>query len=255
MQLGKFHHVGLISERPRAGEIFNAGTGVWVTDPGRDRHAIEWLRFSPESAGNWGPLSESPHVCFEVDDIDSAIEGQNVLFGPFDYVEGKVRAAFISHQGAYIEFIQYLVPGIDLWEELRKIELATRAAEAAAAAEGAPFDAAALLAIVDRKQTDAYLSHYSEDASFTFGNNPPAVGHRAIRTLVDGIFTKLDSLSHDGLETHVTGDGNVVISSGVVTYTRRDGVRKSYPFSGTYKLQNGKIKNYQSYIDSHDLFD
>lgn len=58
---------------------------------------------------------------------------------------------------------------------------------------------------------------------------------------------------------HRTGVGsaqaNVVVSSGVVTYTRRDGVRKSYPFSGTYKLRDGKIKDYQSYIDSHDLFD
>ncbi|OXS52874.1 hypothetical protein B1A99_32285 [Cohnella sp. CIP 111063] len=243
----KFNHIGLVTDQPRRGEIFNAGTGVWVTDPGQDRYAIEWLRFSPESAGNWGPLSSNPHICFEVDNIEAAVRGHQVLYEPFDYIAGKVRAAFVVHDGACIEFIQYLVPGIDLWEELRK--------QASASPQPGPFNAEELLAIVDRQDTKAYLEHYWEDASFTFANLPPAVGREAIRGLVDGIFSKVTSLSHDRLETYVVDDGRIVVSSGVVTYTRHDGVRKSYPFSGTYKLEGGKIKQYQSYIDSHDLFD
>jgi hypothetical protein len=117
----RFNHIGLISDQPRAGEIFNPGTGVYVTDPQDSPYAIEWLRFSPEAAQQWGPLAVEPHICFEVDDIEAAVAGRELLYAPFDYIDGIVRAAFIVADGAYVEFIQYLRPDQrDLWALLRQ---------------------------------------------------------------------------------------------------------------------------------------
>ena len=47
-----------------------------------------------------------PHVAFEVDDLDAALEGQAVIFPPGAPSEG-VRAAMIVHNGAPIELITF----------------------------------------------------------------------------------------------------------------------------------------------------
>jgi len=66
---------------------------------------IEWMRFEPDC-----PLPELvktvPHVAFEVDDLDAALVGQEVLIPPNKPSEG-VRVAFIVHDGAPVEFLEF----------------------------------------------------------------------------------------------------------------------------------------------------
>jgi hypothetical protein len=45
------------------------------------------------------------HVAFEVDDLEAAIRGKNVIISPNEPSEG-VRVAFIEEAGAPIEFLQ-----------------------------------------------------------------------------------------------------------------------------------------------------
>ena len=45
------------------------------------------------------------HVAFEVDDLEAAIRGKNVIISPNEPSEG-VRVAFIEAVGAPIEFLQ-----------------------------------------------------------------------------------------------------------------------------------------------------
>jgi hypothetical protein len=47
-----------------------------------------------------------PHLAFEVDDLDRAIEGKQVIIEPNSPSEG-VRVAFILAEGVPIEFIEY----------------------------------------------------------------------------------------------------------------------------------------------------
>jgi hypothetical protein len=63
------------------------------------------MRFEPDS-----PLPELvktvPHVAFEVDNLEVAIQGKEVLIPPNSPSEGII-VAFIIDNGAPIEFIQF----------------------------------------------------------------------------------------------------------------------------------------------------
>ena len=47
-----------------------------------------------------------PHVAFEVDDLEAALEGHEVIIEPNSPSEG-VRVAFIMKDGAVFEFMQF----------------------------------------------------------------------------------------------------------------------------------------------------
>jgi hypothetical protein len=69
-------------------------------------YGIEWMRYEAGS-----PVHELvkrvPHVAFEVDDLDEALEGKTVLSLPGSPSEG-VRTAMIVEDGCPIELIQFV---------------------------------------------------------------------------------------------------------------------------------------------------
>jgi hypothetical protein len=68
-------------------------------------YGIEWMRFEPDSP--LPPLVRTvPHVAFEVDDLDEALEGKVVLSPPGAPSAG-VRAAMIVDDGCPIELIEF----------------------------------------------------------------------------------------------------------------------------------------------------
>lgn len=104
----RFHHVGVVTDRPQPGEIYVAATKVHVTNPADHPHRIEYLRFEPDSPVT-GPVRDQPHVAFAVDDLESEIRGEHVLLGPFRAMEG-LRVVFVLKDGAVFEFMQFDAP-------------------------------------------------------------------------------------------------------------------------------------------------
>jgi hypothetical protein len=100
----KYSHVGIptTAEKNWAGYLDDGK--VHYSDFENDPYGLEWLKFDTDS-----PMPEVmrnvPHVAFEVDDLNAAIEGKEVLLEPFCPFEG-LRCAFILHNGAPIEFMQ-----------------------------------------------------------------------------------------------------------------------------------------------------
>lgn len=108
-QLGwRFHHVGIPTTVVHPGENHLEALGLHVSGFGDSPYGIEWMRFDEDS-----PLHELirtvPHVAFEVDDLDAALEGQHVIHPPGSPSEG-VRAAMIVHDGAPVELISFRAP-------------------------------------------------------------------------------------------------------------------------------------------------
>jgi hypothetical protein len=101
----RFHHVGVITDERRPGEIFVPETRVHVTNPADSPYRIEYLRFEPDSPVT-GPVRTLPHMAFQVDDLDAALAGEEVLLRPFQPMEG-LRVAFIRKDGAVFEFMQF----------------------------------------------------------------------------------------------------------------------------------------------------
>lgn len=78
---------------------------MYVSGYGGSVYGIEWMRFEPEC-----PLPEIvknvPHVAFEVDNLLEAIEGKKVIIKPNSPSDG-VQVAFIEHNGAPVELMQF----------------------------------------------------------------------------------------------------------------------------------------------------
>ena len=100
----KFHHLGVPTKDSHEGEQYLEGGKVHYTDPEASEFRIEWLRFDDDSPMP-KELQEHPHAAFMVDDIQSAIEGKNVLIDPFEVFPG-LTIAFIMEDTAPIELMQ-----------------------------------------------------------------------------------------------------------------------------------------------------
>ncbi len=101
----KYHHLGIPTQEQRPDENYLAEFKTYVSGYETSPFGIEWMRFEPDC-----PLPELvktvPHIAFEVDDLDAALVGQEVLIPPNQPSEG-VRVAFIVHDGAPVEFLEF----------------------------------------------------------------------------------------------------------------------------------------------------
>lgn len=104
-RMRKFHHTGVITDIPQPGEIYVEATKVWITNPDDHPYRIEFLRFEPDSPVT-GPVRDRCHTAYVVDNLAEALEGANVLLGPFDPLEG-LRVVFIEKDEAVIEFMEF----------------------------------------------------------------------------------------------------------------------------------------------------
>lgn len=101
----QFHHIGLPTDEPQAGEVYVAATKVWVTNPLNHKYLVEFLRFESDSPVT-GPVRDRPHTAFRVDDLTEAIRGEKVLLGPFQAAP-DLTVVFIEKDGAVFEFMQF----------------------------------------------------------------------------------------------------------------------------------------------------
>jgi hypothetical protein len=71
-------------------------------------YGVEWMRFKPGS-----PVSELvrsvPHIAFQVDDLDRALEGKELIGEPSLPMAG-VKVAMILHNGMPVELLEFLQP-------------------------------------------------------------------------------------------------------------------------------------------------
>jgi hypothetical protein len=100
----RYHHIGIPTNDRRDGETYLERFKVHVSGYETGEYGIEWMRFEPDS-----PLPELvktvPHVAFEVDDLEEAISGGEILIEPNSPSEG-VRVAFVVENGAPVEFLE-----------------------------------------------------------------------------------------------------------------------------------------------------
>ncbi|MHC4639134.1 MAG: VOC family protein [Planctomycetota bacterium] len=102
--MATFHHFGVPTKVKQENEIYIEGAKVFITDAESHPYNIEFLRFESDSPMHTDVIN-NPHAAFMVDDLETAIEDQNVIVEPFDATE-TLRVAFINDNGAVIELMQ-----------------------------------------------------------------------------------------------------------------------------------------------------
>jgi hypothetical protein len=97
--------MGVPTGETRDGERYLPQFKMYVSGFSTSSFGVEWMRFEPDC-----PIPEIiktvPHLAFEVDDIDRALEGKEVLTPPNSPSDG-VRAAMIIENGCPIELLWF----------------------------------------------------------------------------------------------------------------------------------------------------
>jgi hypothetical protein len=112
-----FDHIGLWTTEPQSGEFWVPDSQVWVTNPRAHPARLEYLRAKEkpqvpsDQVGLW-KLWNWPHVAYRVDNLLEAIQGEELVLGPFNPANfGQV--AFVHKDGLIIEYMEYTT--LDHW--------------------------------------------------------------------------------------------------------------------------------------------
>lgn len=100
----KYHHLGIPTKEKLEDEIYLERLKMYISGYGKNPYGIEWIRYE-DDADFPDIVKKLPHVAFEVDDIEEALRGKNVIIKPNSPSPG-VLVAFIEDNGAPIEFLQ-----------------------------------------------------------------------------------------------------------------------------------------------------
>jgi hypothetical protein len=104
----RYHHLGIPHGTALPGERHLEQLGVHVVGFDTSPFGIEWMRFDPHC-----PVPDIvrtiPHLAFEVEDLDRALVGREILIEPNSPSDG-VRVAFIIDDGAPVELLSFRPP-------------------------------------------------------------------------------------------------------------------------------------------------
>ena len=114
-----------------------------------------------------------------------------------------------------------------------------------------------LFQLVDSMDAASFAKAFTEDGTFTFGNNPPAAGRQQVQESVSAFFSTIRGLRHEiiGVWSGNWDGGAVKSVEARVTYTRIDGTAtRSLPVTSTLRMEGDLIKDYRIFIDLAPLF-
>ena len=100
----KYHHVGIPTTERFEGEIDLPHLKMTVSDHSNNPFGIQWMRFW-EGAPYPELVKTLPHVAFEVDSLNVALRGQNVITPPNSPAPG-VMVAMIEADGVPVELME-----------------------------------------------------------------------------------------------------------------------------------------------------
>ena len=101
----RYHHIGIPTDIARPGERYLEHLRMYVSGFETSPYGIEWMRFERDCAVS-ELVRTVPHIAFEVDDLDAALEGKTLLGEVSSPCEG-VRVAMIVDDGAPVELIEF----------------------------------------------------------------------------------------------------------------------------------------------------
>lgn len=110
-----------------------------------------------------------------------------------------------------------------------------------------------LFKAIDASDTNEILSFLTEDAEFKFGNLDSVMGKQNIGPFLHGFFGSIDHTNHSGINEYQMG--NILFSTGMVEYTRKDGSKLTVPFCNKFELDgNDLIRKYEIFVDNSELY-
>jgi ketosteroid isomerase-like protein len=107
----------------------------------------------------------------------------------------------------------------------------------------ATFDAQDVLTL------EAFMTH---DVELRLGNAEATKGKAALVDAVNGFLETIAAVRHEILSVYTDGDAAIVEFD--VHYTRRDGNVVTLPCCNVFRLRDGLIAEYRSYMDATPVY-
>jgi hypothetical protein len=101
----RYHHLGIPTRKSIPGEYYIEHLKMYVSGFETSPYGIQWMRFDDDCQMS-DIVKTLPHVAFEVDDLETAIKGKNLL-GEINSPSQGIRVAMIVDDGAPIELIEF----------------------------------------------------------------------------------------------------------------------------------------------------
>jgi hypothetical protein len=108
----QFHHTGIPTTEVRNNEHYGAAVGMYTSENG-GKFKIQWHRFDASSRLHL-LIKTLPHVAFRVNSLQAAIDGEEVILGPYEPVDDYF-VAMINDNGVAVEFIQTTLSDEEIW--------------------------------------------------------------------------------------------------------------------------------------------
>lgn len=109
----EYHHMGIPTNTVHENERYSSTFKMYTSGGENTEFRIQYHRFDADSPLH--PLLKStPHVAFKVSNLEAAIQGKEVILGPYAPFPG-FKVAAIVECGAPIELIETTLSEEEIW--------------------------------------------------------------------------------------------------------------------------------------------
>ncbi|HET7050003.1 MAG TPA: nuclear transport factor 2 family protein [Solirubrobacteraceae bacterium] len=109
-----------------------------------------------------------------------------------------------------------------------------------------------MFATFDAKDVSALAAFMTDDVRLRLGNAELVQGKSAFVAAVDAFLDSVAGFRHEVL--NVWSDGGALIAEFDVHYTRLDGGEVTVPCCNVFRLRDGLVAEYRSYIDATPVY-
>jgi ketosteroid isomerase-like protein len=109
-----------------------------------------------------------------------------------------------------------------------------------------------MFAVFDSKDVSALAAFVTDDVRLRLGNAEPVQGKSAFVEAVNVFLASVGGFRHEVL--NVWGDGDALVAEFDVHYTRLDGDEVTLPCCNVFRLRDGLVAEYRSYIDATPVY-
>jgi hypothetical protein len=101
----RYHHIGIPTDEQKENEKYLEEFKFYVSGFDTSEYGIKWMRFENDSPV-FDIIQKVPHIAFEVDNLDLAIERKK-LIGEINAPSKGIKVAMIIENGAPVEFLEF----------------------------------------------------------------------------------------------------------------------------------------------------
>jgi ketosteroid isomerase-like protein len=109
-----------------------------------------------------------------------------------------------------------------------------------------------MFATFDAKDVSALAAFMTDDVRLRLGNAEPVQGKAAFIEAANAFLASVAGFRHEVL--NVFNDGDALMAEFDVHYTRLDGGEVTLPCCNVFRLRDGLVAEYRSYIDATPVY-